>query len=997
MTRLATGGLIDRAAVLPFTFDGIRLQGHAGDTLASALLANGIRLVGRSFKYHRPRGILTAGSEEPNALVELRSGARREPNTRATTVELFSGLTAVSQNRFPSLRFDFASVAGMLPPVFAAGFYYKTFMWPAKAWEKLYEPAIRRAAGLGRASTEPDPDHYDHAHLFCDVLVIGGGPAGIAAAAAAGRTGARVVLCEEDSWLGGRLLSDREDIDGVPAAAWLADAQQQMLGFPELRILRRTTVTTVYDHGAYLALERVADHKPHPAPGEPRQRVWHITARTAVLAAGALERPMVFPGNDVPGVMLASAVRTYINRFAVRPGRRMVLITASDDGWRVVADAVRAGIHVAAIVDPRGAASGALQAVADEARAPMFSGGQIAAAYGAPELHRVMIADAAGRRHMIEADLLAMAGGWNPTLHLSCHLGARPVWNPELAAFVPGTPPPGMRVAGAAAGHLTLAEALADGAMLGAEAARDAGFAAAGKDTGLASSSNRLPRAPREIVRQSLHVDPPPGGKAFVDFQHDVTVADVGLAAREGFRSVELLKRYTTLGMATDQGKTANVNALAIMAALTGASVAETGTTVYRPPYVPVAIGALAGPHRGRDFRPVRRTPAHAWAEQAGAVFTESGLWLRAQYFPHPGDSGWLQAACREALAVRHAVGVCDVSTLGKIEVFGPDAGLLLDRIYTNTMSTLPVGRARYGLMLREDGMVMDDGTAARLAPEHFVLTTTTANAASVLQHMEFCRQVLWPELDAELLDVADQWAQFAIAGPQSRAVVQAIAAGGQDFSNAAFPHLAAGPVRLAFGVEGRLFRVSYSGELAFELAVPAREATQIVRAILEAGAPHGIAPYGTEALAMLRVEKGHVGGGELNGQTTARDLGLERMLSRKKDFIGRVLAQRPALVAPDRPSLVGVRPVDRTARFASGAHFLEIGAVPNAANDRGWISSAVFSPTLGQQIGLGFLAGGLNNPGRRLRAFDPVRNADIEVEIVHPCFVDPQGERLRA
>ena len=1006
MTRLATGGLIDRATVLPFAFDGLRLQGHPGDTLASALLANGIRLVGRSFKYHRPRGILTAGSEEPNALVELRSGARREPNTRATTIELFSGLTAASQNRFPSLRFDLAAASGLLPPVFAAGFYYKTFMWPAKAWEKLYEPAIRRAAGLGRATTEPDPDHYGHAHLFCDVLVIGGGPAGIAATLAAARTGARVVLCEEDPWLGGRLLSDREQIDGAPATAWLADAQQEMLSYPELRVLRRTAVTTVYDHGAYLALERVADHRPNPAPGEPRQRVWHITARTVVLAAGALERPMVFPNNDVPGVMLASAVRTYINRFAVRPGQRMVLVTASDDGWRTVADATRAGIQVAAIVDPRGAPPTALQAAADEAGAPVFSGGQIAAAYGAPELHRVLIADAAGRRHMIAADLLAMAGGWNPTVHLSCHLGAKPLWNPELAAFVPGTSPPGMRVAGAAAGHLTLAEALTDGAMLGAAAASDAGFDPAsnnvrrisdGSEAGLAPSSNPVPQGPCEIVRQSLLVDPPSGGKAFVDFQHDVTVADVGLAAREGFRSVELLKRYTTLGMATDQGKTANVNALAIMAALTGASVAETGTTVYRPPYVPVPIGALAGPHRGRDFRPIRRAPTHAWAEQAGAVFTEAGLWQRAQYFPHLGDAGWLQAACREALAVRHAVGVCDVSTLGKIEGFGPDAGVLLDHLYTNTMSTLPAGRARYGLMLREDGMVMDDGTVARLAPDHFVLTTTTANAANVLQHMEFCRQALWPTLDAELLDVADQWAQFAIAGPRSRAVVQAIAAPGHDFSNAAFPHLAAGPVRLGSGVAGRLFRVSYSGELAFELAVPAREAEQTWRAILQAGAPHGIAPYGTEALAMLRVEKGHVGGGELNGQTTARDLGLERMLSRKKDFIGRVLSQRPSLTAPDRPSLVGVRPADRTARFASGAHFLECGAPADAANDRGWISAAVFSPTLGHQIGLGFLAGGLSNLGRRLRAYDPVRNADIEVEIVHPCFVDPQGERLRA
>jgi sarcosine oxidase subunit alpha len=1002
--RLPTGGLIDRTAPLPFRFDGRDLTGLHGDTLASALIANGVRLVGRSYKYHRPRGILTAGSEEPNALVELRDGPRREPDTPATMIELFAGLTATSQHRFPSLRFDLLAVNDLFAPLLKAGFYYKTFMWPASFWERFYEPMIRRAAGLGRPSGLPDPDRYERATLFCDVLVIGAGPAGLAAALAAGRRGARVVLCDEDFWPGGRLLAERATVDGQPGTAWAATAEAELASLPEVRILRRTTVFGTYDHGTYGALERVADHLPQPSPYQPRQRTWHIITRRAVLAAGATERPLVFAGNDRPGVMLAGAVRAYLNRFAVAPGRAVVLATSGDDGWRTLADCLHHGLRVAAIVDRRADVPAALQTLASQSGARLFAGGRVAAARGAHELRAVEVIDASGGAHRIDADLLAMAGGWNPALALSTHLGGKPVWNATASTFVPGELPPGMLVAGAARARFGLAAALADGAQAGADAAASCGFDGPAPIPPRADSGPRADPGPHADRGSDVDPDEVPAalwlphdaGKGFVDFQHDVTVDDVALAHREGFRSVEHLKRYTTLGMATEQGRTANVTGLALMAALTGQSIEQTGTTRLRPPYTPVSIGALAGHDRGRDFRPIRLTPAHDWAAAQGAVFTEAGAWLRASHFTRGGNTDWQQTANREALTVRNAVGVCDVSTLGKIEMVGPDCGALLDRLYINTFSTLPVGCARYGVMLREDGLVFDDGTVARLASDRFVITTTTANAAPVLAHMEFCHQVLWPALDVHFVSVTDRWAQFSLAGPRARDVLAAALDPGCDLSNAAFPYMAAGTASILGGVGARLFRISFSGELAYEIAVPAVSGDAAIRTLLRAGEKFGMLPYGTEALSCLRIEKGHPAGGELNGQTTARDLGLDRMMSKRKDFVGRALARRPALLAPDRPSLVGLRPVDRASRLRAGAHLIPPGAAATIANDQGWMSSVAFSPTLGHWIGLGFLAGGMARLGEPIRACDPLRGETVELTVVAPCHIDPEGARLR-
>jgi heterotetrameric sarcosine oxidase alpha subunit len=987
--RLAQGGAIDRSETLGFRFDGHLYLGHPGDTVASALLANGVRLVGRSFKYHRPRGILSAGPEEPNALVELRQGARREPNTRATTAELYDGLVARSQNRWPSLGFDVLSAGALAGPILAAGFYYKTFMWPASFWETVYEPLIRRAAGLGRAARAADPDGYEKAHAFCDLLVIGSGPAGLAAALAAGRSGARVILAEEDFRLGGRLMSDRRQIDGRDAALWLREAEAELAALPDMRVMRRTAVFGVYDGGTYGALERVADHLPEPPKHAPRQRLWRIVARRTVLAAGSIERPLVFGGNDLPGVMLAGAVRAYLNRFAVAPGRRAVVFANNDDAVRTVEDLAAASVAVRALVDPRPQVPAAVRAAVEAAGAEMLAGAVVLRADGGRQIQAVDIATADGRTLGLDCDLLAISGGWSPTLHLASHLGGKSVWDERRVAFLPGTPPPGMAVVGAAAGEFALAECLASGARAGAEAAVASGFAARPVSS-TATDTESTAISPLWRVRDSR-------GKAFVDFQNDVTAKDVALAEREGFRAVEHLKRYTTLGMATDQGKTANVVGLALMADSTGRTIAETGVTAFRPPYVPVAISALAGPHRGPHFRPVRLPPAHTWAAEQGAIFTEAGLWLRAQYFPRPGETDWLETVNREVCAVRSGVGVCDVSTLGKIDIQGADAIELLERVYTNGWRTLPVGRARYGLMLREDGFVMDDGTTARLGPDHYLMTTTTANAARVFEHLEFCRQWLWPDLDVAIASVTDQWAQYAVAGPRSRDLLRRVIDPACDISNDAFPYGAAGEVTIAGGLPARLFRLSFSGELAYELAVPARYGDALIRRLMADGADLGIVPYGLEALGAMRIEKGHPAGGELNGQTTAHDLGMGRLLSTKKDFVGRALAARPALTDRSRPTLVGLRPVDRAARLRAGAHLLPQDVPTTAAHDQGHVTSVAYSPTLGHWIGLGLLANGPARLGEIVRACDPIRRGEALVEVVPPVFIDPQGERLRA
>ena len=962
------GGLIDRSKTLNFSFDGKVYTGHAGDTLASALLANGVRLMGRSFKYHRPRGPLSAGSEEPNALVELRTGARLEPNTRATVTELYDGLEANSQNRWPSLAFDALAINDRLSNFFAAGFYYKTFMWPKAFWEKLYEPLIRRAAGLGSMSKLEDPDSYDKGFVHCDVLIIGAGPAGLMAALTAGRAGARVVLADEDFRFGGRLNAETIDVDGKPCADWATAIVAELKSLPNVRLMLRTTVIGAFDHGIYSAVERVSDHLAEPFPGKPRQTLWRIYSRRAILAGGATERPIAFENNDRPGIMLAGSLRAYANRWGATVGDKVAVFTNNADGLRTVQDLKAKGVDVVAVIDSR-------------------NGDEVVDTSGWLGLASVTVRRSDGKTETIAATGLAVSGGWNPNVNITSHHRSKPIWNEAIAAFVPGEGGPANLVAaGAADGVFSTYGALQSGQARAIEALND---------LGLKVKAAALPQAEDSPVSiKPLWFVHSGKGRAWIDFQNDVTVKDIKLAHQENFSSVEHLKRYTTLGMATDQGKTGNVIGLAVMAELTGRSIPETGTTVYRPPYTPVAIGALAGRSRGKEFKPFRLTPSHKWATEQGAIFVEVGMWLRTQWLPRNGETHWRQSVDREVVATRKSVGICDVTTLGKIDIQGTDAGAFLDKVYANTFSTLAVGKCRYGLMLREDGIVYDDGTTARMGTHEYVMTTTTANAVTVFRHLEFVRQCLYPDMDVQLISTTEAWAQYSVAGPNARKLLQKII--DQDISDVAFPYMGAGNITVCGGLRARLFRISFSGELAFEIAVPTRYGDALIRKLVEAGEEFDAVVYGTEALGVMRIEKGHVAGNELNGQSTALNMGLGKMVSKKKDSIGMVLSQREGLNDPNGYRLVGVKPVNTQQALTAGSHFLELGAAPVVANDGGWLTSMVYSPHIGSHIALGYLKAGDQKIGKRMRAVNFLNKTDVEIEIVSPHFFDSEGERLR-
>jgi len=1006
--RLPNGGVIDRDRPLTVQVDGRACHGYAGDTLASLLLANGVRLLGRSFKYHRPRGLFGAGLEEPNALLEIGDGASRIPNTRATMVEAIDGLIACSQNRYPSLRFDLYAVNGLFHRMLVAGFYYKTFMWPASFWERLYERRIRAAAGLGRPPDGPDPSTYQHVHAHADVVVVGAGPAGLQAALAAAMCGAKVILVDARPWLGGRIGCERTDIAGLPGQVWLERCLKHLSRFDNLRILRRTTLTGVYDQSVVAAVEEADPAALRDDPGLPRQRLWVIRPRRIVVASGAWERPMVFDGNDRPGIMLAGAMRTYLNRFAVLPGRRVVVATAHDEGYRTAFDLRAADQAVVAVVDAR-ADPGEVAESARAAGIRVIAAALPARTRGWQALRAVQIQDLNGRLvETLGCDALAMSAGVSPDLSLLTQRGERPRWDPDRGLFLPPVETGSMIAAGAAAGSFGVDAAMASGWAAGLKAAGELGMQTAGviKPADLAASSgplscdvvSDLAGVPTPMIAgqpgQALLDRCPGSGKAFVDMQHDVTAEDISLAHREGFVGVEHLKRYTTLGMATDQGRTSSVNGLLLLACARGEPVDQVGTTRSRPPAVPVSVGVHAGHRRGRDFVPVRRTALHEQHVRQGASFIEAGQWLRPSCYPRAGEDVGA-ATVREARAVRSAVGVCDVSTLGKIDVMGADAAEFLNRIYLNGMVKLPEGRVRYGLMLRPDGHVFDDGTATRLSPTHYLVTTTTANAARVLAHMEFHAQVAWPELDVALCSATEQWATVAVAGPCSRTTLTA-ALPWLDLSDHALPFMGYAQTS-APGFPVRVSRISFSGELAYEVSVPWGWGEWLWMQLLEAGERFEVTAYGTEALGVLRIEKGHPAGPELDGRTTALDLGLERLVqAQKKHYVGKALSLRPGLVDADRPRLVGLKSRHSSLRLRAGAHLFASGVEPRSDAGEGWVSSVAYSPHCDCWIGLGFLSRGAIRQGEVIQAHYPLRDEVVGVEVCNPVFIDPEGERLR-
>ena len=993
--RLDKVGLINRSKKISFKFNGKNYFGYEGDTLASALIANGVHLVGRSFKYHRPRGFFGAGVDEPYAIVQLIRDNESIPNVRATEQELFEGLEAKSVNCWPNVDFDIGAINNFLNKFFPAGFYYKTFMWPKSFWYKVYEPFIRKAAGFGVVTTNHDKERYEHKYEYCDLLVAGSGPSGLASAYAAAKNGARVILAEDKPRFGGSLLTSEVSIGNLSGKEWTENIISELKSMPNVTVKNRSQVFGYYDHNMLVMSERISDHLPKTNKYTPKQRLWYIRAKEVLISSGSIERPLVFGNNDTPGVMLSSAAKEYLKIYGVLVGKKPLVFTNNDSGYETAIEFKKNGIDPV-VLDTRKDPSSEIVNEAKSLNIDIKFSYVVVAAKGYKKVKSADIAKISEDKKQlsqiesISCDCICVSGFWTPTIHLASQSGNKTKFNEDIDAFIPGQSKQNETVLGSAKGIFTLEETLKTSFEKGSELSKK-----------ITNKENNI-SLPSVVEKKHSNHDkfwcvPLPEGKnykRFLDFQNDVAVTDVQLALREGYRSIEHVKRYTTLGMATDQGKTSNLNGLQLVSDVENKVVPQVGHTTFRPPYTPVSIGAIVGREIGKHSKPTRKSPMHSWHEKNNAVFVDAGVWLRPRYYKQ-GNENLFEGSKREAKNVRQNVGVCDVTTLGKIDIKGPDAAELLNRVYTNAWLKLPVGKARYGAMLREDGIVMDDGTTTRISENHYHMTTTTAQAANVLSHLEYYLQLVWPELNVNVVSTTEQWAGAAIAGPKSRDVLQKLFPD-LDVSNEGLPFMGYMEGNL-FGVNAKIYRISFSGELAYEVNVESDNGNFMWEKIMKVGKEFNIQPYGTEALSTLRIEMGHVAGSELDGRTIPYDNSLEGMVSKKKDFIGKRSLGKIAFVAPDRQKVVGVVPLDKKTSIPEGSYIVKDDKAKLPIPKLGHVSASCWSVEYDNPFSLAIIKDGKNMIGQKLYALSPLKNKTIPVEIVSSHYVDPKGERVRS
>jgi len=998
--RINKNNFIDQTVRVSFKFNGKKMYGYKGDTLASALLANNIHLVGRSFKYHRPRGIMTCGSEEPNAIVQVGNDpSQTDPNVRATEAELYEGLEAFSQNCWPSVNFDIGAINNFLSPLLPAGFYYKTFMWPASFWEK-YEFFIRHSAGLGKSPTKPDKDLYDHQYAHCDVLVIGGGISGILSAKLAAEKGLKTILVDDKNYLGGSTIYQDDNIfkiNNENSNKWLKKQIEGLNKLPNLIIKNRTSVAAFHGYNYLLLRENLTDHLSiEERKDKIRQRLWKIRAKKVVIATGAIERPLIFSNNDRPGIILSSSVKKYIDFYAVKTGENISLFTNNDSAYETAISLNKSGVKVKVIIDIRENSKSIISEQVEKAGIKILRGYTVIDTDGYKRIKSFDVkklskdgCSVIGNKIKYKCDCLAVSGGWTPMVHLFTQSGGKLKFRNDDNIFIPDENkiPSEQISVGSSNGDFELDDVIINTIksikiFLGLD------------KTNYDKLNIECSKEKQKRNIWLLPSDKPMSKtKPFLDFQNDSTAKDVKLALREGFKSIEHVKRYTTTGMGTDQGKLSNMHALGIVADITDTNMGELGTTTFRPPYTPLTFGAIVGRNVGAFFDHTRRTAIHDWHLKNKAKFENVGQWKRPWYFPK-NEETMHQAIQRESKAARESAGILDASTLGKIDIQGTDSSEFLNRVYTNAWSKLTIGKCRYGLMLNEDGMVYDDGVTTRLGENHYIMTTTTGGAANVLNKLEDYLQTEWPELNVYLTTVTDQYSTMSICGPNSKKIIKKLIPN-LDLSDENFPHMSFKNSKIE-NVKCRIMRISFTGEQSYEINVQSNYAKDVWIRCIEAGKEFNITPYGTETMHLLRAEKGFIiTGQDTDGTLTPSDLQMEWIISKKKyDFIGKRSLYRSDTIRDDRKQLVGLITDDPREVLEEGAQLIQ-SLEKKPIEMLGHVTSSYFSPNLNKSIALAVVKSGKILKGKKLIV--PMENKNINVTVTDSVFYDKENKRLNA